>query len=149
MQSLDLKWPNIVKEFLNKFSVAGNFSEGISFQCNLYDFHIRLEEIYFKTIFLSALPFVILFCSVSFLFMQKLLNKKPRWFRFFVILIVSSIFLQPNIIKVLAENLVCMEINKKLYLKANLDIDCRSSNYLLWYKLLINEFINDLLGSNW
>lgn len=132
IQDLNFKWPILIKRFLNLFSTGGNFSQGISFQCSLYDFKIDLEDIYFKTIFLVALPFVIFMLAGAFLLFLGFYQKKSQGSRFIVIIIVSSIFLQPNIIKTLFENLICTEANGKWFLKTNMDINCESSSYLLW-----------------
>ena len=132
VQDLNLKWPIIVKQFINLFSTAGNFSQGISFQCSLFYFNIGLEDIYFKTIFLIALPFVIFLLSGLFLFCFGVWKKKPQGIRFIVIIVVSSIFFQPNIIKTLFESLMCMEANGKWFLIVNKDINCNTSGYSFW-----------------
>lgn len=142
IQSLELKWPTIIKENLNNVSTAGNFSQGISFECNLYNFDIQLQEIYFKTVFISLLPFFLVVIAGLFLLVIKFSNRKPQFIRFFVILIVSSIFWQPNIIKISFESLKCQEIDKELFLKANLNINCKDYAFLLWYTYI--KFINFL-----
>lgn len=141
IQSLELKWPALIKDNLNNVSTAGNFSQGISFQCNLYNFDIQLEEIYFKTIFISILPFILVFTTGAILFAIKMSKRKPQFIRFVVILIVSSIFWQPNIIKISFDSLKCEEVDGELFLKANLNISCNSDKYFLWY-CVINFNLN-------
>ena len=133
IQSLELKWPTIIKDNLNNVSTAGNFSQGISFQCNLYNFDIQLQEIYFKTVFLSILPFFLVLIMSIFLFAKQIYKRKSQFIRFFVILIVSSIFWQPNIIKISFDSLKCKEVDLDFFLKANLNINCNDYGFFLWY----------------
>lgn len=132
VKSLDLKWPTWMYNYLSSFSTVGNFSQEISFQCDLYNFHIKLEEIYFKTIFICILPIFIFISSGAILLAIYLWQKKSQFARFVVIIIVSSIFLQPNIVNILLDSLICKEIENESLLKFDLHFDCYEESFLFW-----------------
>ena len=136
IHSFDLKWPFYVKEYLNIYSSAGNLSDqAISFECLLFDYEISIKPVYFQTCFTILIPFTTYLLAFILLFLKLVLfHKKRRELntKFVVIVIVSSIFLQPNIIKVLYKNLICKKIDDDYLLTHNYSINCNSDSHSKW-----------------
>lgn len=133
IHDFDLKWPYYAKGYVNSISSAGSFSsDTFSFDCFLYDNDIKISEITFKTIFFSLFPIFLNLISFFFFSVLYFKNKKSQKNRFIVVYIVSSIFLQPAILKLLFQNLICLKIDDETYLKSNLEKNCDNSSYYLW-----------------
>ena len=133
INNFDLKWPYYAKGYVRSFSSAGSFSsDAFSFDCFLYDHEIKTSEIIFKTIFFSLFPIILNLVSFVFFYLLYWKTKKSQKNRFIVVYIVSSIFLQPAILKLLFQNLICMKIDDQSYLKSNLEENCNDSSYNLW-----------------
>ena len=133
INSLELKWPFYVKNYLNVFSNMGGIStQVLSIDCLLQDYGIETKAIYIQTLLILILPFAIFFLSFLFLSCLFLKQKKTQQTRFIVILIVVSIFLQPTIIKGLFDNFSCEKIENNQFLKVNRLIDCKSNFHKQW-----------------
>lgn len=133
IQSLELKWPFYVKSYMNVYNNAGSVStQVISLDCMVNDYDLNIEMIYASTVFSIILPFFCFFISFFALTTVYFLTKKSQKIRFIVIVIVGSIFLQPTIIKILFENLICKKINGISYLSSNLKIECDSDSHINW-----------------
>lgn len=135
IQSMEMKWPYYAKEYFGAYSNFGSVStQTISFECLLHHYAIDIQPIYFETFFSIILPYLTFifgfFIVRIFLFLKR---KRRDSHRFVVIVIVSSIFLQPTIIKMLYKNLICKRINSQSMLTANLMIDCDASDHKKWY----------------
>lgn len=144
IQNFDLKWPFYVKEYLNIYSSVGNLSDqSISFECLLADYGISVQPIYFQTFFMILIPFITYLFSFILLYIKIVIfhkNRKELSTKFIVILIVSSIFLQPNLIKFLYKNLICKKIDDDYLLIQNYNINCNSDTHSKWYFLLFYFF---------
>lgn len=137
IQSLELKWPFYVRNFLNVYSNIGGVSNQIlSVDCLLQHYNIQTESIYIQTVLTLIIPFAIFCVSMIILWVIYMKNKKPQTIRFIVIVIVVSIFLQPSIIKSLFDNITWEEIDGVSYLKADLLIDCDTNSQKEWVKLI-------------
>ena len=138
IQSLELKWPFYVSNYLNIYSNLGGVStQIISFDCLLQDSNIEIESIYIQTILAIILPFAIFLISIIALGVKyfrniKIKKQQSQKTRFVVVVIVVSIFLQPSIIKTLFDNITCKQIDDSKYLKANFLINCESSSQKTW-----------------
>lgn len=112
----------------------GSFSaDTFSFDCFLTDNEIQTSELIFKTIFFSLFPILLNLISFFFFFSLYCKTYKPQKNRFIVVYIVSSIFLQPTILKLLFQNLICLKIDGESYLKSNLEENCNTNSYYLWF----------------
>ena len=136
IESLELKWPFYVRNYLTIYSNIGGVStQLISFECLLQDYDINSESIYVQTLLILMLPFVVFLVALVILagiVLIKKGDKKRQQIRFIAILIIVCIFLQPSIIKSLFDNLTCQNIDGKNYLKANMMIDCNDDSQLKW-----------------
>ena len=138
IQSLELKWPFYVRNYLNVYSNMGGIStQVLSFDCLLHYHGIETKAIYIQTLFTLILPNVIFFFSFVFLSFIYLKQKKTQRIRFIVILVVVSIFLQPTIITILFDSLSCEKIESFHFLKANRLIDCNSDAHKQWVFYMI------------
>lgn len=146
IQSLELKWPFYVKNYMNVYSNIGGVStQLISFDCLLQDYQIDTEAIYIQTILTIFLPILIMAISLMFLGIFLLKTHRSQKIRLIVIFIVISIFLQPSTLKLLFDNLTCKEIESVLYLKSNMAIECNSDSHQKWvsfFKQPLNKLIN-------
>lgn len=136
IHNLGLKWPYYVRNFLGFYSNAGSISrKTISIDCILNDYNINVKSIYVQTSFSIMLPFLSYLIALLILVVQYLFgNRKIKRLitQFIVIIIVSSIFLQPNNIESLFENLVCKNLDQKDYLLSDMSIDCNEKNHKKW-----------------
>ena len=133
IQSFNLQWPSYVESYLEIFTKMGGVStQVISPDCLLQDYNIDVENIYIQTALILLLPFGIFLIAYIILTLSYLMRKKNRGFRFIVIIIVVSIFVQPAVIKSLFNNLKCKKIENHQYLYANMMIDCNSESHLRW-----------------
>ena len=139
IQNLEIKWPSHVKNYFNFYENFGTVStQGISFDCILKDYDYNIETIYVETIFDTLLPGITLIFAGSILTVFHIYNKKSnQTIRFIVIMIVSSIYLQPAIIKILYANLVCKTIDNASFLKVNLSINCNTDTRNKWLTFYI------------
>jgi hypothetical protein len=130
VQSLELKWPFYAKAYLYAYSNMGNVStKTVSLGCILNDLGYNIDAIYVETIFTISIPFITFLVAVFLLMVINFVTKRTkRMTRMIVILIVSSIFLQPSIIRILYQNIVCKKIDEKNLLADNLNINCDDQN---------------------
>ena len=136
IESLDLKWPFYVRNYLDIYSNIGGVStQLISFECLLQDYDINTESIYVQTLITLILPFAVVIVALAILagiVLIKKGDKKRQQIRFVAILIIVCIFVQPSIIKSLFDNVTCENLDGENYLKANLMIDCSDNNQIKW-----------------
>lgn len=134
IESLKLKWPAYLQNFLNVHSnIGGGVStEALSLECFLQDQNILTNVIYVQTLLKLILPFAICFVSIIILIQRFRKERKKQINRSIVVLIIVSIFFQPSIIKSLFDNVTCEKIEENLYLKTDLLIDCESDSQQKW-----------------
>lgn len=146
IQSLELKWPFYVRNYMNVYSNIGGVStQLLSFDCLLQDYEITTKTIYVQTIIALIIPVIIMIISFIVLAALSIKTKKSQQIRLTVIFIVVSIFVQPSIIKSLFDNLSCKEIEGNKYLKANLSINCNSDSHVKWVSKIYKFFLNLVL----
>jgi hypothetical protein len=94
------------------------------------NYNIKLKVVYLKAIFISAFPIVVVVGALIIV-----LKGKSNWkiIRFGVVVIVSSIFFQPNIVDVMFENMICKKFGEQYLLLADFQIDCKGDGYKLWF----------------
>ena len=132
IESLNLKWPVYLQNFLNIHSNIGGVStEALSLECFLQDQNIQINVIYVQTLLRLILPFAIFFVSILILVRSRK-DRRKQINRSIVVLIIVSIFFQPSIIKSLFDNVTCEKFEDKQYLKADLLIDCESDSKNNW-----------------
>ena len=133
IKSLDVKWPFFVEEYLKSAAFISSVSTSIlSIDCLVDQYGIAGEIIHLKAAFSSILPFCLLFLVLLIMFFQLKFKRKNQfnktWLAFFVI----SIFMHPNILQSLFDNVTCLEFGDKQYLQKQLDLDCDSDNHKEW-----------------
>lgn len=142
IKSLDVKWPFYTDEYLKSVSFLNSISTSvISIECLVYQYNISGEMVHLKAAFSSILPFcllctVILIMSLQFLLLRRN-NFNKIWLAFFVI----SIFMHPNILQSLFDNISCIDIEDKRYLVKQLDLDCDSTHHNQWVNKYDKHFI--------
>jgi hypothetical protein len=129
-KTFDLNLPSFFQDYMNIFSLIGSLSsQNFSFKCLSHEYDINLNVIYLKAIFISIFPLIV----VSGAFLIVLRGKREwRMIRFGVVVIVASIFFQPNIVDVMFENMICKKIGEQYVLLADFKINCRDDSYKLW-----------------
>lgn len=134
IQSFELNWPFYARSYFNFFSsVGGGIStQVISIDCLLNDYQLDVVALYGQTLIISVLPFIIYIAAAIVLGMIYLFKKKGQSIRFIVIVIVTSVFLQPNIIKILFDNLSCKTFDNNSYLTHDMSISCDSDSHITW-----------------
>lgn len=120
INSLDLEWPNFVKDYFNMNSHFSFIGDLLSLDCILNDYNIKEKKLHIKTYFILIFPCWILLTFAIFLCVVKFCLKKSQTNRFFIALIVISVFLQPTIIQILFDNLKYITLNNIAYLKKDL-----------------------------
>lgn len=134
IDNFNLKWPLNAKNYLNIFDFAGNLSSNtFSFECVLIDYNIQMRIPYFKTLFFSLLPIFMNVISSFILFLLYMRSGKSQRNRFVVILIVSSIFFQPTMIKILFENMTYINLEGENLLKSYLKQNFDDNSHQFWF----------------
>lgn len=148
VQNLGIKWPFYSRNYFNFFENFGSVStQAISLDCILNDFEFKIESLYAQTIFGLSLPLLTMFFARIIIgFIHILTENSRQTTRFIVIVIVSCIFLQPAIIKILYANISCKKIEESMYLKANFKIRCDSDAREQWLILFLLLFKYILAG---
>lgn len=135
LQAFDLKWPIEIKTFFNVYSNAGGISSDVvSFDCLVKDEKFSLDAIYLKTIIFNIIPMSAFCVAFGILLLIYLQRGKSQTIRFIVVVVVTCIFLQPTIIKLLFDNLICRKIDHRNFLKEKLIVDCDEEGYKQWFK---------------
>lgn len=133
IQSFDLKWPFEIKDLFNVYSNAGGVSANVvSVDCLVQDADIRTEPIYIQTFLFNLVPvlaFVIAFFILTIVYYMK---QKSQKIRFVVVVIVTCIFLQPTLVKLLFDNLICKNIDGQSFLQEKLVLNCDEESYKQW-----------------
>lgn len=133
IQSFNIKWPFATKQFLeSSSSVPTIYSRVFSIDCLISDYEISIEPIYLKTLIANILPFMIIFNLMIFFKILHLMKKNNNFNRFFSSVMIMIIFLQPNILQQIFDNLNCTIIGNKSFLTKQLNIDCDSNDHLKW-----------------
>lgn len=138
VSNFKFQWPFYVRNYLNFFAnVGGGISSNqvISFDCILYGYDIQYQGLFVQTIFVSILPFGICFFSGIVLILNYMRTKKSQTIRFIIIVIISSIFLQPTIIKALFDNISCKSLDNGNFLVDDMGISCDTDSYNDWVVL--------------
>ena len=136
IKSLDVKWPFYADEYLKSVAFINSVSSSIvSIDCLVNQYDIEGEIIHLKAAFSSFLPFFLLFIVlVIMIFQMKFLQKKNNFNKILLSFFVISIFLHPNILQSLFDNIGCIELGDRKYLEKQLDLDCNSDGHKKWVK---------------
>ena len=136
--SLDLKWPFYVNDYLNVSSQFGSPGDVISLDCVLRDQHISISSIHMKALIIVIFPFATMGIIILVLVLLSFIQKNTQKNRYFISLMVMSIFLQPTILQILFDNLSYTKINNVPYLTKNLIIKYDDEDHQKWVFLLID-----------
>ena len=134
IKALEIKWPFYTDEYLKSFAFINSVSSSVvSIDCLVNQYDIAGEIVHLKAAFSSILPFCLLFIVILILLLQHKFRKQKTifnkvWLSFFII----SIFMHPNILQSLFDNISCLELGDKKYLEKQLDLDCDSSGHNEW-----------------
>lgn len=134
VNNIGLKWPYYVRNFLDFYSSAGNISrKTVSIDCLLNNYNLNIKSIYVQTSFSIIFPFLSYLIALLILLLKLRSRKIQSLFtEFIVIVIVSSIFLQPNIIESIFESIVCKKLDQTDYLLSDMSIYCNEKNHQQW-----------------
>lgn len=133
IQSFDLKWPFAIKSLFNVYSNAGGVSANVvSVDCLVQDANIKTEPIYIQTFVFNLVPVFVFLIALLILTVVHYTKKKSQKIRFVVVIIVTCIFLQPPIVKLLFDNLICKNIDGHPFLQEKLILNCDEESYKQW-----------------
>lgn len=133
IKSLDIKWPFYVDEYLKSVAFINSISNSIvNIECLTNQYHIAGEIVHLKAVFSAILPICLLFLVLVIMFFQLKLKRKNNFNKILLAFFVISIFMHPNILQSLFDNITCLELEDKEYLIKQLDIDCNSSDHNQW-----------------
>ena len=129
IQSFDLKWPFEVKDLFNVYSNAGGVSPSVvSVDCLVQDANLQTEPIYIQTFVFYLVPVLVFVIAFLILSVVYYMNHKSQKIRFVVVIIVTCIFLQPTLVKLLFDNLICKNIDGQSFLQKMLALNCNGED---------------------
>ena len=133
IKSLDIKWPFYVDEYLKSVAFINSVSTSIlSIDCLVNQYNIAGEIVHLKAAFSSILPWCLLFLVILIMLVQLIFKGKNNFNKILLAFFVISIFMHPNILQSLFDNITCLELEDKQYLIKQLDIDCSSNGHIQW-----------------
>lgn len=150
IRSLNIKWPFYADNYVKSLSFFSDISSNVfSIDCLIFQYDIQGNTLHLKAIFSSFLllfSFLIFLTIISFKFA---ISHYSYFTKIILAFFIISMFLHPIIIQSLFENLICIDIDGNRLLEKQLNLECDSSNHMLWvlnFSFFLNNYFSiDLL----
>lgn len=140
IKALDVKWPFNTEEYLKAVSAINSISTSVAnFECLVYQYNISGEIVHLKAVFSSILPFCLLITVAIIMIIQFIFSRKNNFNKIWLAFFVICIFLHPNILESLFNNIICIDIENKKYLVKQLDLGCDSFHHNQWVYIFLNK----------
>lgn len=117
--------------------------DSLKYQSNLLDCLFFSTEfslipnVYLKLILSLITPFVYFFIfSIFYLIIVRNMQLKRKYQLLYAVAIFTFLYFQPSIIRKIMTTISCIEIRNKLYIKADLMMECNSNTYFFYVTCL-------------
>lgn len=138
--TLQIEWPNYMREFIKSLSFLSFADKMISLDCIFNDFDVRSQSLFIKSFLMNLTPFILsIFAFLYFFLLTK--DKKDKKIKIMVTVFVIFTFFQSSVINRLLTILSCKEIEGKEYLSSDLEYECYSEQHKKWILIFCLPFL--------